>query len=404
MERAVEEKNLLMVVVSGKDRPGITARLSRILLDHQVEIVDIEQASLHNLLGLYLLVDMGGAAHAKDTVIKDLLFEASQMNLTLNFRLYAPQEIDTVNQRSLFVLTHFGGTRALAEFSLILAEEEANIETISSYKHHGARSVEMVVNTRKVSNLDRLKQRIMVKSRDLGVGLGLQKMEAYRKNKRLIFFDMDSTLVEAEIIDEMARKAGAHREVARVTEKAMRGDMDFEESLIQRVAFLKGLTLDSLNEIREKIPLSPGVEELVTTLKWLGYKLGIVTGGFDFFADHLKGRLGFDFVFSNRLEVKNGALTGKVIPPIVDAVMKARIVNQASCDQNILLDQIVAVGDGANDALMLAQAGLGIAYNGKTRLDRVANASLGRSGMTDILHLLGITEEDVREALACKGV
>jgi len=390
-----EGKNLLMVVVSGRDRPGITAQFTRILMARNVEIVDIEQASLQDLLGLYFILDLSEATEPQDSVIKDLLFEASQLNLTLNFRLYSPEDIQAVNQRSLYVLTHFGGTRALAELSQVLAEEKVNIETISTVAHHGARSVEMTINVHGVSSVDRLKQKLMVKSHELDIGLGLQKMEAYRKNKRLIFFDMDSTLVDMEV-------TGVHREVARITERAMRGEFDFEASLLQRVALLKGLGEKELVRIRDNVPLSPGVEDLVTTLKWLGYKIGIVTGGFDFFADHMKEKLGFDFAFANKLEIKNGALTGKVIGPIVDAAQKARFVNQTACDEGILLDQTVCVGDGANDALMLAQAGLGIAYNAKKGLDRVANVSLGRSGMRDIFHLLGITEEDITEALACK--
>ena len=180
----------------------------------------------------------------------------------------------------------------------------------------------------------------------------------------------------------------------------MRCDFDFEESLIQRVALLKGSTVAELIRIRDSMPLSQGVEELVTTLKWLGYKLGLVTGGFDFFSDHLKEKLGFDFAFANRLEIRNGALTGRGVGQIIDAAQKARIVNQTSLEQGILLDQTVVVGDGANDALMLSQAGLGIAYNAKQGLERVANVCLSRLRLRNILYLLGITEEDINEALS----
>ena len=390
----------MMVNVSGQDRPGITATLVRVLMEHNVEVVDIEQASLQNLLGLYLLLDLSKASDSKDSVIKDLLFEASKLNLTLNFRFFSPNEVLALNQRNLYVLTHFGGTHALAELSRILGEENVNIEMISSLAHHDALSVEMILNVNSASSLSRLKQQIMVKSHELNIDLALQKMEAYRKNKRLVFFDMDSTLVDMEIIDEMARRAGVYREVSRITEKAMRGDFDFEESLIQRVALIKGLTVSELTEIRNNMRLSQGVEELTTTLRWLGYKLGVITGGFDFFSDYLKEKLGFDFAFANKLEIKNGALTGRIVGPIIDAAQKARIVNQTSCDQGILLDQTVVVGDGANDALMLGQAGLGIAYNAKKGVDRAANVSLGRSRLKNILYLLGVTEEDIKEALA----
>ena len=395
-----EGKNLLMVNVSGQDRPGITATLVRVLMEHNVEVVDIEQASLQNLLGLYLLLDLSKASDSKDSVIKDLLFEASKLNLTLNFRFFSPNEVLALNQRNLYVLTHFGGTHALAELSRILGEENVNIEMISSLAHHDALSVEMILNVNSASSLGRLKQQIMVKSHELNIDLALQKMEAYRKNKRMIFFDMDSTLVDMEIIDEMARRAGVYREVSRITEKAMRGDFDFEESLTQRVALIKGLTVSELTEIRNNMYLSQGVEELTTTLRWLGYKLGVITGGFDFFSDYLKEKLGFDFAFANKLEIKNDVLTGRIVGPIIDAAQKARIVNQTSCDQGILLDQTVVVGDGANDALMLGQAGLGIAYNAKKGVDRAANVSLGRSRLKNILYLLGVTEEDIKEALA----
>jgi len=398
-----EGKNLLMVNVSGQDRPGITATLVRVLIEHNVEVVDIEQASLQNLLGLYLLLDLSKASDSKDSVIKDLLFEASKLNLTLNFRFFSPNEVLALNQRNLYVLTHFGGTHALAELSRILGEENVNIEMISSLAHHDALSVEMILNVNSASSLSRLKQQIMVKSHELNIDLALQKMEAYRKNKRLIFFDMDSTLVDMEIIDEMARRAGVYREVSRITEKAMRGDFDFEESLIQRVALIKGLTVSELTEIRDNMRLSQGVEELTTTLRWLGYKLGVITGGFDFFSDYLKEKLGFDFAFANKLEIKNDVLTGRVVGPIIDAAQKARIVNQTSCDQGILLDQTVVVGDGANDALMLGQAGLGIAYNAKKGVDRAANVSLGRSRLKNILYFLGVTEEDIKEALTVKS-
>lgn len=398
-----ERKRLLMVTVSGSDRSGITAILTGVLVRHGAEVVDIEQSSLQNQLGLYFLLDLSRASIGEDSIIKDLLFEASKLQLTLNFRLFYEDEVRAVNERNLFVLTHFGGTRALYELSRILGDESVNIETISTVTHHGETSIEMVINVNEAPNLGRLKERIMLTSRTLGIDLALQKMEAYRKNKRLVFFDMDSTLVDMEVIDEMARRGGVYPAVSRITEKAMRGEFDFEESLRQRVALLKGLTVDDLNEIKSHIPLSDGVEELVATLKWLGYKLGVVTGGFDFFADPLSEQLGLHFCYSNRLEIRNGVLTGAVAGEVIDAARKARIVNQTACDEKITLDQTVVVGDGANDALMLGQAGLSIAYNAKKGLERSAGASIGKSRMKNILHFLGITEEDITAALSCKA-
>jgi phosphoserine phosphatase len=228
-------------------------------------------------------------------------------------------------------------------------------------------------------------------------------MEAYRKNKRLVFFDIDSTLVDIEIIDEMARSAGVLKEVSRITEKARRGDIDFEEALIQRVALLKGLRVKELEKIRNGLKLSEGAEELVSTLKRMGFKLGLVSGGFHYFADFLKERLGLDFAFANHLEVKGGALTGRVTGKIVDNAYKAKIVNMVSGEEGVLLDQTVAIGDGANDVLMLGQAGLGIAYNAKERLKRAASMSLGRDRLKNILYILGITEEEMGSWSVCDG-
>jgi phosphoserine phosphatase len=193
----------------------------------------------------------------------------------------------------------------------------------------------------------------------------------------------------------MAQRAGVHKEVSRITEKARRGDIDFEEALTQRVGLLKGLKVEELEKIRKEMKLSEGAEDLVTTLKQLGYKQGLISGSFHYFADHLKERLGLDFAFANELEMKNGALTGRLLGDIVDGPYKAKIVNVVSSEEGVFLDQTVAIGDGFNDILMLGQAGLGIAYNAKGKLERVANMSLGRARLKNILYILGITEEEM---------
>jgi phosphoserine phosphatase len=396
-----ERREFVMVTVSGPDRPGITAAFTKILADNQVEIVDIEQASLQDFLGLSFLLDMSGAKQSKDSVLKDLLFEASQLNLTLNFRLFSEKEVKARNSKNLFVLTYFGDTRALAEISGVLGEENGNIEMISNLTQHCASCVELTIDVNGVQSLNRLKERLLARSHELNIDLALQKMEAYRKNKRLVFFDMDSTLIDMEIIDEMAQKAGVHKEVSRITEKARRGDIDFEEALGQRVGLLKGLKVEELEKIRKEMKLSEGAEDLVMTLKQLGYKQGLVSGSFHYFADHLKERLGLDFAFANELEIKNGALTGRLLGDIVDGPYKAKIVNLVSTEEGVLLDQTVAIGDGANDVLMLGQAGLGIAYNAKGKLERVANMSLGRARLKNILYILGITEEEMGSWTVC---
>jgi phosphoserine phosphatase len=401
---SVEDESLLMVNIFGPDQPDILTAFAEVLQRHDIEIVDIRQASLQDTIGLHLLLKLAAAGRAKDNVIKDLLFLSHRLNLTSSFQHLAPGKIQGIDHRRRLVIIFFGDTRAVIELSKVPAEEDAKIEMISSQTHHGARSFEMIVNIARVNRVDRLKTRIMAKSRDLNIDLAVQNMVAHRKNKRMVCFDMDSTLMDMEGIDEMARKAGVHREVSRITEKAMRGDLDFEESLTQRVAMLRGLKLDDVRGIRNQMVLSEGTDELLTTLKWLGFKLGIVSGGFDIFTEYLKDKFSLDFAYANRLEIKNGALTGKVIGNIVDAAQKARLIDQVACDNGIPLDQVVAIGDGANDSLMLAQAGLGIAYNAKKGLDRVANAALSKARFNHVFHLLGITEEDIREAMTCQTV
>jgi phosphoserine phosphatase len=388
-----DKRDFVMVTVSGPDQPGITAAFSKVLVDNQVEIVDIEQASLQDFLGLSFLLDMTGAKQSKDGVLKDLLFEASKLRLAMNFRLFSEKEMKARNSKNLFVLTYFGDTRALAEISGILGEEGANIEMITNLTRHCATCVELTINVNGVVSLSQFKERVLAKSHELNIDLALQKLEAYRKNKRLVFFDMDSTLVDMEIIDEMAKRAGVLKEVSRITEKAMRGDLDFEEALRQRVALLKGLRVKDLEAVRKEMKLSEGAEELVSTLKGLGFKLGLVSGGFHFFADVLKKRLGLDFAFANHLEIKKGVVTGKLLGKVVDNAYKAKVVHEVSEVEGILLDQTVAIGDGANDVLMLGQAGLGIAYNAKERLRKAASMSVGRARLKNILYLLGISEE-----------
>ncbi|MFX0145278.1 MAG: phosphoserine phosphatase SerB, partial [Candidatus Hodarchaeota archaeon] len=321
-----------------------------------------------------------------------------QLNLHLNFRPFSEQDISERTQRNLFVLTYFSAevkTKVLADLSRILAEENVNIELITNLTGHHAHCVELTINTFSVKNISRLKERIMSAAHELNVDLALQTAEAHRKSKRLIIFDMDSTLIDMELIDEMAKRANVVKEVSRITEKAMRGEMDFEDALTQRVALVKGLTTSELEGIKQGLTLSEGVEELVAVLKKLGYKLAVITGGFQLFAAHLKDRLGLDYAFGNQLEIKGTSLTGKIKGEVVDAAQKAKLLNRIADQEEILLDQTVAIGDGANDALMLGQAGLGIAYNAREALTRVATGNIAHSRIKNILYILGVTESDI---------
>jgi phosphoserine phosphatase len=392
-----ETKDFMVMTVTGEDKPGITSAFTRIFLENNCRMLGVEQASLQDFLGLSFMLDMSGAGQSGDGVIKDLLFEASGMGLNLQFRLVSEIEVRARSEANLFILTTFGGTRALAKVSTILAEENANIERITNLSHDSARWIEITVNVRGVEKLGRMKKRLMAESCSENIDLALQKIEAYRKNKRLVFFDMDNTLIDMEVIDAMAAQAGVEEEVSRITEKAMRGEIDFEESLEQRVALMRGLTLEKMEIVRDQMKLSEGAEELISSLRKLGYQMGIISGGFHYYADHLKDLLGLDFAYANRLKFKDGELTGRVDGRILDGAEKAKILNRVARERGVLLDQTIAIGDGANDFLMLGQAGFAIAYNAKSKLDGVAHGSLRHTRLLEILHLLGISDLDLED-------
>jgi len=392
------DKDYVVVTVSGRDRPGITAAFSRVLVEHRVAIADIDQATLQDFLALTLLLDLSGEDARRDTVLKDLLFEAHRLEMNLDFKLLSEQDLHRRRDKDLFVVTFFGNTHAVAVFSGVLGDENANIVKITNLSERTAECVELVIDVNKSGGVSRIKERLIAVSHEHGFDLAIQRFDAYRKGKRIVFFDMDRTLVDMEVIDEMARAAGVYDEVSRVTEKAMRGELDFEESLRQRVALLKGLEVEALARIRSELKLSEGAETLIATLKRLGYALGVVSGGFRYFAEHLRETLGLDFAYANQLEIKGDTLTGRVEGTIVDDAEKAKIVNREAATRGILLDQTVAIGDGANDRLMLGQAGLGIAYNAGQGLERAAGTRMGRAKLKNILYLLGITEDDIRDA------
>jgi len=239
-------------------------------------------------------------------------------------------------------------------------------------------------------NLLALRGEILKLSSELGVDLAIQRDDVYRRNRRMVCMDVDSTFVQMEVIDELARLAGAGEKVAAITERAMRGEMDFKQALHERVLALKGLSFEKAKSLLQSVPLTPGAEDLARTLKNLGYQVGLVSGGFDFFVDELKRRFDLDFAFANRLEVENGLLTGRVLGTVVDAERKAQLLRDMCQVYRCRLEQTVAIGDGANDMLMLQTAGLGIAFRAKPKLQSVADLSLNRSGLDGVLDLMGL--------------
>jgi len=389
----------VLITVTGPDRTGVTATLTGILSQQGASLHDIEQVVVQGQLTLCLLVDV---PETRD-VLKELLFAAKQLGMDLDFKPVATSEarpVPTLNEARRYVITAIGPTLGAAHLHAIastLAAEGANIEKIGRLSENTLASVEIHALLPPGGDSDALKRTLLAVATSAGFDVSLQRESLYRRSKRLVVLDMDSTLIRIEVIDELARAAGVGAEVARITERAMQGEMDYDQSLRQRVALLAGLNVAVLDNLAQNLPLTDGAETLVRVLKRLGYKIAVISGGFSRAAEALKRRLGVDYAYSNNLEVQGGKLTGKVVGPIVNAQRKAELLETIAQAEGVLLDQVIAVGDGANDALMLERAGLGIAFHAKPKLREAADTSLSSSGLDAILYLLGISARELQE-------
>jgi phosphoserine phosphatase len=391
----------VLITVTGPDRAGITSTLTGILAQQGAALHDIEQVVVQGQLTLCLLV---GVPETRD-VLKELLFTAKTMGLDLDFKpvpagaaQLAPGGGAAETQR--FVITAIGRTLGAVHLHALastLASEGANIEKIGRLSEDTLASVEIHALLPPDRDSEALKRTLLTVATSAGFDVSLQKESLYRRSKRLVVLDMDSTLIRIEVIDELARAAGVGTEVARITERAMQGEMDYDESLRQRVGLLKGLDVAVLDKIASDLPLTDGAETMVRVLKRLGYKIAVISGGFSRAAEALKRRLGVDYAYSNNLEVQGGKLTGRVVGPIVNAQRKAELLETIAQAEGVLLDQVIAVGDGANDALMLERAGLGIAFHAKPKLRERADTSISAAGLDAILYLLGISARELHE-------
>jgi phosphoserine phosphatase len=385
----------ILVTVSGQDGPGITSRLMKITSDYNVDVLDMGQAVTHGLLSLSFVLGLKSDEKSSNgNVLKDLLFEANLMGLTLSYKVV--EEIVHTAEMSgdKFIVTCVAPQTITAHFisdiAHVLAFCKINIERIDKVSPRELSSLEITTSIPKDLDTKILKEELMRVSTIHKVDVAFLKDNVFRRNKRLIVFDMDSTLIQAEVIDELAEVCGVGPEVKAITHRAMNGEIDFDESLRLRVSKLKGLDASKMQEVLEKLPLTPGVEEFIKTIKKLGYKVALISGGFTFFADALKQKLGLDYSFANELEIIDDKLTGKVVGTIVNANQKAILVKLIAQQENISLEQVVAIGDGANDLPMLATAGLGIAFHAKDVVRKEAQQHLSHGPMTSILYFLGI--------------
>jgi phosphoserine phosphatase len=396
----------VLVHFSGPDKPGLTAALTGVLVDHNVRILDIGQAVVHENVSLGILLEIPEGCDF-GAIRSVLHHRAHELGLLARF---TPVAGDALQHwvRGLghqhFIVTVLGRSitaEQLARISALIASHSMNIERIerlsgqlSPVEPSANACVELLL-TGDSAREAAMRAEFLATAQALSIDIAFQRESIFRRNRRLFAFDMDSTLIQGEVIDELAEMAGVGDRVSAITKAAMRGELNFDESFTRRVALLKGLPAERVRELLDAIPLADGAERLIRTLKLLGYKTAILSGGFTFFARALQERLGIDYVHSNELEIVDGAVTGRVIPPIINGDRKAALLAEIADRESISLEQVVAVGDGANDIPMLNLAGMGIAYRAKPLVRQSADQSISCLGLDGLLYLLGVRDRDL---------
>lgn len=405
-------REIVLINITGADRPGLTAAITGVLAQANAPILDIGQAVIHNTLSFGILVEIPQTESAA-AVFKELLFTAYKLDQQVRFTPIseaAYQEWVAEQGKSRHIVTLLTRTvtaEQIARVSEITALHGLNIDHIDRLS--GRISLDMPQNKSKgcielsvrgtPENPLALRKDFLRVAQTLGIDIAFQRDSLFRRNRRLAVFDMDSTLIEVEVIDELAKLAGVGVAVAEITDLAMRGELDFRSSFKQRLALLKGLPISALDTVSASLRLTEGAEVLFSELKRLGYKTAILSGGFSFFARQLQVRLGIDYVFANELEIIDGQLTGAIVEPIIDAEGKADLLRELAHKEGLRLEQTIAVGDGANDLPMLALAGLGVAFHAKPLVKESAEQSISTLGLDAILYLLGFRDRDTHESL-----
>ena len=401
---------LILINIAGEDRPGLTAELTAILGRHDAAILDIGQADIHHSLSLGILFKT--TSEKSGTIMKELLFKANEMNVSIRFSPISTDDYDKWVARQgkhRWIITILGRrttAKQIAAVAKVVSDQKLNIDAIQRltgrmplHEDEEAKSKSCIEFSVRGTPIDKeqMQKDLMELASALDFDVSMQEDTIYRRSRRLICFDMDSTLIETEVIDELAIKAGVGDEVKAITEAAMRGEVDFNESFVQRVALLKGLDVSVMREIAENLPMSEGIERLMTVLKRTGYKIAILSGGFTYFGNYLKQKFGIDYVYANELEVEDGKLTGRHLGDIVDGKRKAELLRLIAQVENVNIMQTIALGDGANDLPMLSTAGLGIAYHAKPKVKADAKQSISTIGIDGVLYFMGFKDSYIGE-------
>lgn len=410
MKQKTSKEEQILIRITGQDRPGLTAAMMSILARYDAQILDIGQADIHSTLSLGVLIRIDETHSGQ--VMKELLFKATELSVNIGFSPIGDDEYEEwvgqqgKNRYILMVMGRQLAARQIEAATRIIAEQGLNIDSIlrltgrKSIKHPGKHVRACIEFSLRGEPADRQKMQadLMKLSSEMEIDFSLQKDDMYRRSRRLICFDMDSTLIQTECIDELAIRAGVGDQVKAITERAMRGEIDFKESFSQRVALLKGLDVSVMQDIAEHLPITEGADRLISVLKRCGYKIAILSGGFTYFGEYLQRRFGIDYVYANELEVDdNGKLTGRYLGEVVDGHRKAELLKLIAQVEKVNLAQTIAVGDGANDLPMISEAGLGIAFHAKPRVVANAEQSINTIGLDGVLYFLGFKDSYLGE-------
>ncbi len=399
LENSNNEDQILVVSFLGRDRPGLVHGVTRVIAKYNANIVDIDQTVLRGLFAMFLLVDIGYINDSVEKFLAELKEVSAELGLVLTIEPWRPGR--RKSEKDLYCLTLIGKDRPgiIATFSEIFGETDINIEQIRMIARGEVIATEMIldVSDSKLS-ISFLREKLENTGGEMGLSLVIQPKYVHEMQKRLIVFDMDNTLVSGEIVDEMAEATGVQHKVKELTSKAMNGEISFEEALRERVLLLKGTKIEILESISKNIIFTPGAKELIRALKAMGYKLALISGGFTYFTDRIKKQLGLDYAFGNKLVIQDGILTGQVEGPIIDADAKWRIVKKIAEREGISKEEIVTVGDGSNDMIMVENAGLGIGFNPKPVLTKVASGIITNDSLTSLLFVLGLKESELAKA------
>lgn len=405
---ALGDKEIILLKVSGQDKPGVTAGLTSVLATYDAIILDIGQADIHDTLSLGILFEIE-AGSSSGPVLKDLLFKGYELGIHVNFIPISITDYETwvkAQSKKRYIINILGETLTAAQLAAvtkIMSNLNLNIDSIIRLtgrvsiveKEEYPRSCVQLSVTGEIEDKTLMTANFMEISRALDVDISFQEDNIYRRNRRLVCFDMDSTLIQTEVIDELAELAGVGKQVRAITEAAMNGEIDFNESFKQRMALLEGLNEEVLKTVAENLPITKGAHRLMKALKYYGYKTAILSGGFSYFGHYLQKELGIDYVHANELEIVNGKLTGKYVGEIVNGEKKAEFLKAIAHKEGIHINQTIAVGDGANDLPMLNLAGLGIAFHAKPTVKENAETSISSLGLDGVLYLLGYHDRHI---------